>query len=108
MMPFTKKNMLQSENMKKDQNKNDNESLMAKSQEQMMVYKKYNINPVSGCLMSFIQLPLFFAFLEAINRVPAIFEDNLFGMNLGITPTIGLRQGNYVYLLLIIIIIATT
>lgn len=119
MLPLSKKAMLQSENMKKAQpeinkierkyaNKNDNDSIMAKTQETMLVYKKYNINPVSGCLTSFIQLPLLFAFLEAINRVPAIFEGSLWTMNLGMTPTVGLTHGNYIYLVLIILIIATT
>lgn len=37
---------------------------MAKSQETMMVYKKYKVNPMIGCLMAFIQLPLFFAFYK--------------------------------------------
>ena len=119
MIPLSKKSMSQSENMKKAQpemakiekkyaNKNDNESMMAKSQEMMMVYKKYNINPVIGCLTAFIQLPLFFAFLEAINRVPAIFEGNLFGMSLGMTPLVGLSHNNYIYIALILIIIAST
>lgn len=119
MIPLSKKSMSQTENMKKAQpeilkiekkyaNKNDNQSMMAKSQETMMVYKKYNINPVSGCLTAFIQLPLFFAFLEAINRVPAIFEGSLFGMNLGMTPMVGMSQGNYIYIALIIIIIVST
>ncbi len=119
MIPLSKKSMSQSENMKKAQpeiakiekkyaNKNDNESMMAKSQETMMVYKKYNINPVSGCLTAFIQLPLFFAFLEAINRVPAIFEGELFGMNLGMTPLVGLSHSNYIYIALIILIIVST
>jgi YidC/Oxa1 family membrane protein insertase len=35
-----------------------------KSQEMMMLYKKYDINPLSGCLFSFIQLPLFMAFYQ--------------------------------------------
>lgn len=119
MIPLSKKSMAQSENMKKAQpeiakiekkyaNKNDNESMMAKSQETMMVYKKYNINPVSGCLTAFIQLPLFFAFLEAINRVPAIFEGTLFGMNLGMTPLVGLSHNNYIYIGLIVLIILST
>ena len=109
----------QNENMKKMQpeiqriekkykNRTDNESLMAKSQETMMLYKKYNINPVSSCLLAFIQLPLFFAFLEAINRVPAIFEGSFLGMNLGMTPGTGIAQGNYIYIILIILIIGTT
>lgn len=119
LLPFTKKTMMQSENMKKAQpelkkiekkyaNKTDNDSIMMKSQEMMMVYKKYSISPVSGCLISFIQLPLFFAFLQAINRVPAIFEDSLFGMSLGMTPWKGISNGQYIYIVLILLIIFTT
>ncbi len=119
MIPLTKKSMAQTENMKKAQpeinrlekkyaNKTDNESLMDKSQETMMIYKKYNINPVSGCLTSFIQLPIFFAFLEAINRVPAIFEGTLFNMNLGMTPMTGFAHGNYIYIILLLLIIGST
>ena len=120
MLPFSRKSMLQSENLKKAQpeiaklekkykNKTDKESLMMKSQETMFIYKKYNINPVSGCLLAFIQLPLFFAFLEAINRVPAIFEgDFFFGMKLGMTPWVGISNGQYIYILLIALIILST
>lgn len=119
LMPFSKKSMDQSENMKKAApeiqkiekkyaNKTDSESMMMKSQETMLVYQKYKINPISGCLIAFIQLPLFFAFLQAINRVPAIFEDNLFGMKLGMTPWIGISKGNYIYIVLIVLIILTT
>ena len=119
MLPIQVKTVKQSENMKKAQpeiarierkyrNKTDNESLMAKSQETMLVYKKYSINPVSGCLLAFIQLPLFFAFLEAINRVPAIFEGNFLTMNLGMTPVTGIMHHNYLYILLIVLIILTT
>lgn len=119
LLPVSYKSSLQSENMKKAQpeinkiekkykNKTDNESLMAKSQETMLVYKKYNINPVSGCLLAFIQLPLFLGFLEAINRVPAIFEDKFLGMHLGMTPLVGFTHHNYIYIVLIILIILST
>ena len=119
MVPLTAKTMKQSENMKKAQpelerlerkykDKTDSDSMMAKSQETMMIYKKYNINPIGGCLVSFIQLPLFFAFLEAINRVPAIFEESLFSLQLGTTPLVGIKSGNYLYLILIVLIIVTT
>ncbi len=119
LMPFSKKTIDQSENMKKATpeiqkiekkyaNKTDSDSMMMKSQETMLVYKKYKINPISGCLIAFLQLPLFFAFLQAINRVPAIFEDNLFGMKLGMTPWIGISKGNYLYIILILLIIFTT
>lgn len=119
LMPFARKTQKQSENMKKATpeiqkierkyaNKTDTDSMMAKSQETMMVYKKYNVNPMSSCLVSLIQLPLFFAFLEAINRVPAIFEDSFLGLNLGMTPLIGLKQGKYLYIVLIFLIFLTT
>jgi len=119
LMPLTYKTQKQSENLKKAQpeieriekkykDKTDSESMMAKSQETMLVYQKYKINPVGSCLVSFIQLPMFFAFLEAINRVPAIFEGSLWSLQLGTTPMIGIKAGNYGYIILIVLIILTT
>jgi len=119
MLPLAIKSMRQTNNMQKAQpeilriekkyaGKTDSESMMAKSQEQMLIYQKYKINPVSGCLVALIQIPLFFAFLNAINEVPAIFEGNLFGMHLGMTPWKGLGEGEYIYIILIFLIIVTT
>lgn len=81
---------------------------MAKSQETMMIYKKYKVNPMVGCLMAFIQLPLFFAFLQAIYRTPAIYEETLLTFNLGMTPLVGIKTGNYLYLLLLALIAVST
>ena len=89
---------------RKYRNRTDNESLMAKSQETMLIYKKYKVNPILGCLMAFIQLPLFFAFLQAIYRTPAIYEETLFSFDLGMTPLVGIQNGNYLYLILLILI----
>ncbi len=119
LMPLSIKSMRQSNNLQKAQpeiariekkyaGKTDSDSMMAKSQETMMVYQKYKINPVSGCLVALIQIPLFFAFLAAINEVPAIFEGELFGMHLGMTPWKGLAEGQYSYIILIFLIVATT
>ena len=71
--PITKKTAIQSELIskakpeldkleKKYKDKTDQASLMKKSQEMTMIYKKYNINPVAGCLYAFLQIPLFIAF----------------------------------------------
>lgn len=120
LYPFTQKTAMQSELLKKAKpeldklenkyrGRQDQESMMQKSQEMMVIYKKYNISPLSGCLFSFIQIPLFFAFYEAINRLPAIFEENLFGVfQLGTTPMVAITKGNWYYLIFSIIIIATT
>ena len=119
LLPFSKKSQMQSINMQKAtpeiqrleikyKDKTDSESLMQKSQETMMIYKKYGVNPLSGCLMAFIQLPLFFGFLQAINRVPAIFEGKFLGLSLGMTPTTGISKGNYAYIILIVLVMLTT
>lgn len=118
--PVTKKTAMQSELIKKAQpelnriqkkysGKEDQESMIRQNQEMMMVYKKYNINPLSGCLFAFLQLPLFIAFLEAIQRTPAIFEDRLFGLQLGTTPAVGIGHSTfYAYIILMLIIAGTT
>ena len=119
LYPISKKSTNMSENMKKAQNdlnklerkykgKEDKESMMAKSQEMMMIYKKYDINPMSSCLFAFLQLPIFFAFLEAVYRVPAFFENDFLVYNLGTTPLEGFSQGNYWYILLILLIMGAT
>lgn len=119
MYPVTKNTAMQSENMKKAKpeldflekkykNKQDSDSMMLKSQEMMAIYKKYNINPMTGCLFSFIQIPLFFAFYEALNRLPAVFEGKFLGFQMGMSPLTGLSHGNYQYLIIIILVILAT
>lgn len=112
---FTKKTALQSENMKaaqpeleklekKYKNRQDQESQMQKSQEMLLIYKKYNINPMSGCLFAFIQIPLFFAFYDALNLLPAIFEETFLHIQLGTTPYTALSQGNWYYLIIVLLV----
>ena len=119
LYPLTRKTAMQSELIKKAQpellkiekkyeNKTTAEDQNRKAQEMMMVYQKYKINPVSGCLLSFVQLPLLFAFYEAINRTPAIFEDTFLGFELGKTPWIAIVNGQYIYILLVVVIFLAT
>lgn len=118
LLPSTLKTAKMSENMgkaqkelnkleKKYENKTDKEAMMAKSQEMMMIYKKYNINPLSSCLSTFIQIPILFAFLEAIYRVPIIFEGKLI-FDLGKTPWEAITSGQYYYIIIVILIVLTT
>ena len=119
LFPVTKKTLLQSQNMKKAkpeldrlekkyEGKTDNESVAKKGQEMMMIYKKYNISPLSGCLFAFIQIPLIMGFYEAINRVPAIFESNFLGLKMGMTPRTAIAGGSWHYIILCIILIIVT
>ncbi|MGE5456121.1 MAG: membrane protein insertase YidC [Ignavibacteriales bacterium] len=119
LMPITKKTALQSENMKKVkpeldklekkyQGRKDNDSAMQKSQEMLALYKKYNISPLSGCLFSFIQIPLFLAFFEAMNRLPVIFEEKFLSFQLGTSPMTAFANNQYQYLIIIVLVFLTT
>lgn len=119
MYPVTLKTAKQSENMKKANpelakiekkyaNKTDQENMMKKSTEVMQVYKKYGINPMSGCLFSFIQIPLFFAFYESLYRLPVLFEDKFLGFMMSTAPIKAMGMGNWLYLILPILVAITT
>ena len=119
MYPVTLKTAKQSEGMKKAgpelsklekkyANKNDQQSMMEKNQEMMAIYKKYGINPMSGCLFGFIQIPLFFAFYESLYRLPALFEDKFLVFELSTAPLKAMGKGNWIYIILPILVAVTT
>ena len=115
LFPVTQKSLKQSTNIQKAQpklskiekkyaNKTDQESMMMKSNEMMAVYKEYNINPMSGCLLGFLQIPLFFAFYEALNRLPILFEGKFLWFHMGMTPLAAAGEGYWYYLILPIMV----
>ena len=119
LFPFTQKTAMQSELMKKAQpemakiekkyeNKTSPEDQNKKAQEMMMLYQKYKINPIAGCLLAFIQLPLLLDFYESILRTPAIFEDKFLSFELGRTPWNAISNGEYLYIILVILIFGAT
>jgi len=120
MYPFTRKTAMQSEKMhavkpemdkleKKYKDKNDEASQKMKAQEMMTIYQKNKINPISSCLLSFVQIPLLFAYLEAINRTPVIFENKFLGLDMGTTISHGIMSSHwYTYVLFLILILGTT
>lgn len=120
LLPFSIKAQRQSENIKnatpeiqklekKYANDTSNEAMLLKQQEMMMIYKKYKVNPMMSCFLSLIQLPVFFAFLEAIYKIPTIYEGKIFGWNLGTTPSIGIfKNHQYSFIILVVLIILST
>ena len=115
LFPLTYKSLKQSEAIKKAQpklnkiekkyaGKTDQESMMMKSNEMMALYKEYKINPMSGCLTSFLQIPIFFAFYEALYRLPLLFEGKFLGLHMGMTPLAAAGQGDWYYLILPVIV----
>ena len=120
LLPVSMKSMKSTEGMRKAQpeiqkmqkkyeGKTDQESRMKQSQEMMAIWKKYKINPVSGCLMALIQLPIFMAFFGAIQRLPVLFEEKVIGLQLGTTPAVGISSStSYMYIILVLLIGVTT
>ena len=119
LYPLTKNSMMQSQNMKKArpeieriekkyEGKTDQESSQKKGTEMMAVYKKYGIKPLSGCLFAFIQIPILFAFYEAIIRIPSIFEQSFLGLKMGETPLVAIQNGQWYYIIICVILIAVT
>jgi len=54
----------------KYQGKDDPESKQRMQMEMMQLYKKYGLG-IGGCLMPFIQMPIFLAFFSVVRRIPA-------------------------------------
>ena len=120
LYPLTRKTAMQSEKLKEVQpqleklekkykDRTSEEDQKRKAEEMMAIYSKNKINPLSSCLLSFIQIPLLFAFLEAINRTPVIFENKFFKLDMGTTISHGIMSKTwYLYVLLFVIILATS
>ena len=120
LYPLTKKTAMQSEKMKeiqpamqrlekKYQNKTSEEDQQKKATEMLALYKKYQINPLSSCLLSFVQIPLLFAYLEAINRTPVIFENKFLLLDMGTTVYRGITSNLwYAYILFFLLILASS
>ena len=120
MYPLTRKTAMQSEKMnaikpqmdkleKKYKDKTSEEEQKMKAQEMMALYQKNKINPLSSCLLSFVQIPLLFAYLESINRTPVIFENKFLGLDMGTTISHGIMSKAWlIYVVFLLIILGTT
>ena len=120
LYPLTRKTAMQSEKLKEVQpqleklekkykDKTSEEDQKRKAEEMMAIYSKNKINPLSSCLLSFIQIPLLFAFLEAINRTPVIFENKFLKLDMGTTISHGIMSNLwYAYVIFLLLILATS
>ena len=120
LYPLTRKTAMQSEKLKEVQpqleklekkykDKTSEEDQKRKAEEMMAIYSKNKINPLSSCLLSFIQIPLLFAFLEAINRTPVIFENKFLKLDMGTTISHGIMSNLwYAYIRFLLLILATS
>lgn len=120
LYPVTRKTAMQSEKMKEMQpqldklqkkykDKTSEEDQRRQAEEMMALYQKYKINPMSSCLLSFVQIPLLFAFLEAINRTPVIFENTFLGLDMGTTISHGIMSSDWwMYIIFLLLVLGSS
>lgn len=120
LYPITRKTAMQSEKMKEMQpqldklqkkykDKTSEEDQRRQAEEMMALYQKYKINPMSSCLLSFVQIPLLFAFLEAINRTPVIFENTFLGLEMGTTISHGIMSSAWwMYIIFLLLVLGSS
>lgn len=71
---------------KKYEGRTDQQSQMRMSQEMQQLWKKYDINPMSALLVSFLQFPILIAMYSAVRRSDAVANGKFLGHTLATTP----------------------
>ena len=71
---------------RKYEGRDDDASKMRQAAEMQALYKKYDINPASMILITFLQLPIMMAMFYAVQRSEAVQTGSFLGMNLQNTP----------------------
>ena len=83
---------------RKYEGKDDDASKMKQAQEMQALYKKYNVNPFSMILITFLQFPIIISVYQAVQRSTAVKTGTFFGLPLDQTIMNGLRNGQWGYL----------
>lgn len=92
----------------KYEGRTDQASQQSKQMELAQLYRKYGIG-IGGCLMPFIQFPIFIAFYSVVRRVPLtdwmtkILSFKFLGIDLSLTTAAGGKQKVAIWILAIIV-----
>ena len=87
---------------RKYEGKTDDASKMKQAQEMQNLYKKYNVNPFSMILITFLQFPIIISVYQAVQRATAVRTGTFLGLPLDQTIMNGLRNGQWGYLIIFI------
>ncbi len=88
---------------RKYEGKDDEASKMKQATEMQALYKKYNVNPFSMILITFLQFPIIIAMYQAVQRATAVRTGTFFGLSLNQTIMAGLKAGQWGYIILFIV-----
>ncbi|MBQ9326987.1 MAG: membrane protein insertase YidC [Solobacterium sp.] len=88
---------------RKYEGKDDEASKMKQATEMQALYKKYNVNPFSMILITFLQFPIIIAMYQSVQRSTAIRTGTFMGLSLDQTILNGLRNGQWGYLIIFVV-----
>lgn len=73
----------QMEELKETYSAKDTETQEKLKEEQQRLYEEAGVNPYMGCLPMLVQMPIFIALYQAVNRTPVLATGNFLWVNLG-------------------------
>ena len=77
---------------RKYEGRDDQNSKMRQANEMQALYRKYDINPGSAILITFIQFPVIMAMYMSVHRSFAVATGTFLGMDLQLTPLQGIKN----------------
>ena len=90
---------------RKYEGRTDEASKLKQANEMQALYKKYNVNPFATILTMFIQFPVIIAMYQAVQRSALLKTGTFLGNNLDVTPLAGIKNFNFFYLIVFVIML---
>lgn len=90
----------------KYEGRTDDQSQQRMAMEMQQVYNKYNINPLTTIVTTFIQFPLLIGMYNAVRRSYAVANARFIGADLSMTPGEALRDKVWVCVVIFVFMIA--
>ena len=90
----------------KYEGRTDDQSQQRMAMEMQQVYNKYNINPLTTIVTTFIQFPLLIGMYNAVRRSYAVANARFIGADLSMTPSEALRDKVWVCVVIFVFMIA--
>jgi len=88
---------------KKYEGKEDDASKQKQALEMQKLYQKYDVNPFSMLLVTFLQFPIIIAMYQAVQRASEIATGTFMGLDLQVTIWNGIKSGLWGYLAIFVV-----
>ena len=85
---------------RKYEGRDDPASKQKMAMEMQQLYASHDIHPMGTMVGSFLQLPILMAMYMAVQRAAAVQNGSFMGLNLKTTPLTGMKEGQWMYLLI--------